>query len=191
MSDLLSLGASGLRAYSRALSTVGDNIANAQTAGYARRAVRLEEAMPAAGGMLYRNSILPGGVLTNGVSRAVDDWLVQDSRVAAGDAGRNTSRLQWMEITETALDDGPTGVGSSITAIFNAADKLSADPGNNALRGEFLQAVGNAAEAFRRTAAGLESASSGIAADAHGSVNTVNANLVALQRVNEGLATAR
>ena len=30
MSDLLGIGASGLRAYSRAMSTVGDNIANAQ-----------------------------------------------------------------------------------------------------------------------------------------------------------------
>ncbi|MEN9391814.1 MAG: hypothetical protein RLZZ104_157, partial [Pseudomonadota bacterium] len=29
MTDLLNIGASGLRAYSKALSTVGDNIANA------------------------------------------------------------------------------------------------------------------------------------------------------------------
>ena len=43
MSDLLSVGASGLRAYGRALSNVGDNIANAQTPGYARRTARLEE----------------------------------------------------------------------------------------------------------------------------------------------------
>ena len=43
MSDLLSVGASGLRAYGRALSNVGDNIANAQTPGYARRTTRLEE----------------------------------------------------------------------------------------------------------------------------------------------------
>ena len=40
MSDLLGIGYSGLKAYSRALSTIGDNIANAQTPGYARR--RLE-----------------------------------------------------------------------------------------------------------------------------------------------------
>ena len=35
MTDLLGIGYSGLKAYSRALSTVGDNIANAQTPGYA------------------------------------------------------------------------------------------------------------------------------------------------------------
>ena len=63
MSDLLAIGASGIKAYSRALSVVGDNIANAQTEGYVRRDVRLAEA-PAAGDIvLSRNSIRPGGVL--------------------------------------------------------------------------------------------------------------------------------
>src|SRR3546814_4657054 len=42
MSDLLGIGASGLRAYSAALATIGDNIANAQSPGFARRA-RSEE----------------------------------------------------------------------------------------------------------------------------------------------------
>ncbi|WP_411290775.1 flagellar basal body protein [Sphingorhabdus sp.] len=61
MSDLLAIGASGIKAYSRALSVVGDNIANAQTDGYVRRTVRLEEA-PAAGDLvLSRNSLRPGG----------------------------------------------------------------------------------------------------------------------------------
>ena len=44
MSDLLAIGASGVKAYGKALSVVGDNIANAQTEGYIRRTVRLEEA---------------------------------------------------------------------------------------------------------------------------------------------------
>ena len=43
MSDLLSIGYTGLRAYSKALSMVGDNIANAQTPGYARRRLELGE----------------------------------------------------------------------------------------------------------------------------------------------------
>ena len=45
MSDLLGIGYSGLKAYSRALSTIGDNIANAQTPGYARRRLEMMEAV--------------------------------------------------------------------------------------------------------------------------------------------------
>ena len=43
MTDLLNIGASGLRAYRASLAVTGDNIANAQTAGYARRSLRLSE----------------------------------------------------------------------------------------------------------------------------------------------------
>ena len=37
MSDLLSIGSTGVRAYQTALNVVGENIANATTQGYVRR----------------------------------------------------------------------------------------------------------------------------------------------------------
>ena len=39
MSDLLSIGTSGLSAYRSALAAIGDNVANAEVAGYSRRTV--------------------------------------------------------------------------------------------------------------------------------------------------------
>jgi flagellar hook-associated protein 1 len=115
MSDLLAIGASGIKAYSRALSTVGDNIANAQTPGYVRRSVRMEEATSAGDIVLSRNSIRPGGVSAAGVTRAVDEWLVDDARIASGDAARSAAKLSWISVTESALDDGASGVGASLT----------------------------------------------------------------------------
>ena len=40
MSDLLSIGASGLAAYRNALNTIGENVANAETPRYSRRTDR-------------------------------------------------------------------------------------------------------------------------------------------------------
>lgn len=191
MSDLLSIGTSGIKAYSRALSTISDNIANAQTPGYARRSVQLEEARASGDLVLYRNNIRPGGVAVAGVARAVDEWLINDSRVASGDASRYSARLEWMAIAEKSLDDGADGVGSNLTAIFTAADQLSAIPGDNTLRAQFLQAVDATAIAFRRTATSLASATAGIGSEAQSAVNQVNSDLVALQRVNDGLLRAR
>ncbi len=191
MSDLLSIGTSGIKAYSRALSTISDNIANAQTPGYARRSVQLEEARASGDLVLYRNNIRPGGVTVGGVVRAVDDWLVADSRVASGDASRYSARLEWMEIAENSLDDGADGVGSNLTAIFTTADQLSATPGDVTLRAQFLGAVDSTAAAFRRTANSLTTASAGITADAQSGSNQVNSDLIALQRVNDGLLRSR
>lgn len=191
MSDLLAIGASGIKAYSRALSVVGDNIANAQTEGYVRRTVRLEEA-PAAGDIvLSRNSIRPGGVLAAGVERSVDQWLSDDARTAGGEASRQTARLDWISAAERALDDGTDGIGSSVTAIFAAADQLGANPGDDALRRQFLLAVDQSATAFRRTATSLSSAATGVATEANGTVGQLNTDLTALTRVNDGIRRAR
>lgn len=191
MTDLMSIGASGLRAYRDALGTTSDNIANAQTAGYVRRTVQLAET-PGSGDMvLYRSATSPSGVLVQGVQRSIDQWLVEDSRVSIGGADRASTRLQWLQASERALDDGQSGVGQSLTTMFNAADALASDPSNTAARSTFLADVSATTDAFRQTAAQLQSVASGIATSAQTGVDQVNSDITALQRVNEGLLRAR
>lgn len=191
MTDLLNIGASGLRAYSRALATVGDNIANAQTAGYARRTVQLREA-PAAGDIvLSRNSIRPGGVEIAGLSRSVDSWLVDDARTSSGEAGQASARLRWVEAAERVVGDDGNGIGSRLTAVFNTADELAGDPGNQTLRRQFLLAVDETASTFRQTASSLSAQANALAEAANGEATQLNTDLAALERVNAGLRRAR
>lgn len=191
MSDLLGIGASGVRAYSSALQVTGDNIANANTQGYVRRTARLVE--PAAGrdGMLYRAQIGADGVTAAGVTRSSDRWLTEDARTAGGDAARASARLGWLEATERAIDDGGEGVGRSLTALFNRADELAADPVSAARRGAFLQSADTVAVSVRRTADGLTSGSAGVAQAATLAIDALNTDLTALARVNDGLRRAR
>lgn len=191
MSDLINIGASGIKAYSRALSTVGDNIANVQTPGFARRDIRLEETPPGGSIRFYNNDVRPGGVLIDGVTRAVDEWLTQDARTSNSDSGASAARSTWIEATERALDDGTGGVGSSITGIFNSADQLASNPTNPALRNNFLNSVDQGAAALRRTAMQLQSAQDGVAQQSATSIDQVNNDLNTLNRVNDGLRRAR
>ena len=92
MSDLLSIGYTGLRAYSKALSMVGDNIANAQTPGYARRRLELGEVPAGSNMVLYSGSVTPGGVNIKGVVRSVDQWLIEDARISGGDSERAATK---------------------------------------------------------------------------------------------------
>ncbi len=191
MPDLMNNGASGLRAYSSALATVGDNIANAQTAGYARRTVRLREA-PAAGDIiLSRNSIRPGGVEVAGLSRSVDSWLVDDARISSGDANQAATRLNWIQAAERGIADDGHNIGTRLTAIFNIADELASDPASQPLRQQFLLAIDETAASFRQTAAALSHAADGVAGAAEGEITQLDTDLNALERVNEGLRRAR
>lgn len=191
MSDLLAIGASGVKAYGRALSVVGDNIANAQTDGYVRRTVRLEES-PAARDMgLSRNNLRPGGVSAAGVTREFDQWLIDDARIASGEAARQSARLNWISATENALGNGGNDISATITAIFATADQLSANPNDATLRRQFLNNVDDSASAFRQTADALSSAANGVAMETRSAVDQLNTDLSALSRVNDGLRRAR
>ncbi len=191
MSDLLGLGAAGVRGYSRALQTIGDNIANAQTPGYARRSTVFSEQIGSGQSVLYRNQIAPNGVVVSGVNRAVDPWLIEDARAASSDAARSGARLNGLQAVESVLDDGGAGVGRAMTALFNRADQLAADPSGATQRSAFLQSVDDVAATFRRTADGLSRASGGVAAAAGVTVDTLNADTQALARINDGLRRAR
>jgi len=191
MSDLLSIGYSGLKAYSRALSTIGDNIANAQTPGYARRRLEMMEAVGGGNSIFYRGNTNPGGVDIRGIDRSVDAWLIEDSRISGGDSERLATKLGWLDKVEGALGDETNGIKTSLTKLFTTADQLTADPSNQTLRSQFLQAADDVASGFRTVAGQLDKMADGIEAAATGSVDQFNANLNALEAINVGLRKAR
>lgn len=191
MSDLLGIGASALKSYQAALSAVGENVANAQTPGYARRRVVLQEStVVGTGDIGYRPQVTFNGVTAAGVVRAWDDFKADEARFAISAAGRAGVREQWLGSVETALDDGPSGVGSAMTGFFTAAASLASDPGDPLGRGAVLSALDNVAGAFRNTGQALARISDGVGQAAGLEVSALNDALKALGDVNGGLAPA-
>lgn len=184
MSDLLSIGASGIKSYQTALSAISNNVSNAQTPGYTRRTVSLAE--NSVNGNTTTTTF--NGVKTASVGRAGNDYLAGAARTAASEAGRTDVSETWLSAAETALDDSTTGVGQSATALFNAGDALAADPGSTSNRQAFLAAATQTATAFRTTASALADTSDNIATTAQTTVQTVNADLDALDKINAALA---
>ncbi len=191
MSDLLGIGYSGLKAYSRALSTIGDNIANAQTPGYARRRLDMMESVSGNDSLFYRGSVNPSGVEIRGVNRSVDAWLIDDSRLSSGDSERAATKLGWLGKVEGALSDESNGIKTGLTKLFTTADQLTADPSNMTLRSQFLQAADDVASGFRTAAGELDRMGDGIEGAAASTVDQFNANLTALEQINIGLRKAR
>ena len=191
MSDLLGIGYSGLKAYSRALSTIGDNIANAQTPGYARRRLEMMEAVGGGNSIFYRGNTNPGGVDIRGLDRSVDAWLIEDSRLTSGDAERAATKLDWLGKVEGALSDETNGIKTGLTNLYTTADQLTSDPSNRTLRAQFLQSADDIASGFRTAANELDKMGEGIEGAAASEVDTFNANLGALEQINIGLRKAR
>lgn len=191
MSDLLQIGRSGVIAYRAALSTVGENVSNAETEGYTRRKVVLtESATAASNNFIYRSSAVFGGVEVGSVQRVFDNYRASYARFSNSEAARTDAKATWLGTAEAALDDSNVGAGVKMGSVFNAAEGLSADVSSDTNRRTMLTALQDAANQFNTTATALSSAADGISTAAQASVSSLNDNLGTLVRINVALRRA-
>ena len=191
MSGLLSIGKTGVLAYRDALAGISENVVNANNDGFARRQVTMKEQTAAAGPiLLYRNSSSFNGVQAADVTRVWDQYRAQTAWSANSDSSQASTRSQWFGTVESALDDGDSGVGVKLTAIFTSANALSANPTDGTLRQSFLYAIQDAAGSINNTAAALTKIGSTVSTHATDAVAQVNDALATLAKVNIALKTS-
>lgn len=188
MTDLLSIGASGTKAYRAALAAISENISNADTANYARRSIRMSEsAVSTSTSLLYVPSATFGGVEIAGVVRASDPYLDAAARMTGNQIGSAAARAQWLSDIETAVNDTENGAGQLMTTMFASAETLAANPTSETLNVNFLFNVEQVIAAFQQSANDLQTVSDGIGSAATISISTINDTLAELARVNDGL----
>lgn len=185
MSDLLGLGASGVRAYQTALDIVGENIANANVPGYARRTAVVAENPSAGGGFpLTRQTAAGSGVNVSGIARAYDAFLTSDARTASGDYTRAQTRQYWLSEIESFLNTGSQGLSGRLTSFYNTAQDVASDPTSLSARDAFLSAAGEVAAQFRSLAQSFDATRTGIKQDVDQTVDRINDLTSALSTLN-------
>lgn len=190
MSDLLSIGSTGVRAYQTAMNVVGENIANASTKGYVRRDAKLTEAMGAAGRNILTNNYRIGqGVNAFTVERAWDELKAAEVRTSSAEAGRTNSTIVWLDRIEKAL--GGINIGASLTKFFNAAEGVAADPTGTAPRTAMLDAAAGVGNAFTATTTSLRTIDGDLRASAAEAVDQLNNFALGLAEANVGLVRSR
>ncbi|MFM6852934.1 MAG: flagellar hook-associated protein FlgK [Sphingopyxis sp.] len=186
MSDLFGIGTSALRAYRTAMAATSENVANSETVGFARRTATIKEG-PINNETGYVDF---GGSRPSTVTRSWDRFVAAHTRTASANAEQADVRQSWLQRIENSFDDGAAGVGTSITALFNAGERLAADPTSSAGRAIFTTAMASTADAFRRTSTALSAVDENITIATDAEVNAVNNAMAALSNVNAALRTA-
>jgi flagellar hook-associated protein 1 len=131
MSDLLASltsAARALQAQQTGLDVVGQNIANVNTAGYARRQVSLASVAPS------DNRSAGGGVEVTDIRATRDEFLERRLRLERPAEGRESALADTLSVVESALGSSGSSVDASLTAFFNAWSDLSQDPTSSTMR---------------------------------------------------------
>lgn len=187
MSDMLSIGASGVRAYQSALATVGENIANVNSTGYTRRTVALTEITGGAGSITSQG--VGNGVLMTGITRATDTYSSAALRASTSDLSRTTKGAEWLDRIQSALTGN--ALTTRVTSFFASAQSLAAEPSSAALRTGMMSAASSAATAFTATGRAFDQVDSDIDTAGNQAAQTLTSLAGSLSKVNEGLGRSQ
>jgi flagellar hook-associated protein 1 FlgK len=137
MSNLFVTGLSGLQAFRQALDVTGQNIANANTDGYVRqRADLVARASTQVGASWVGN-----GVEVARLTRVVDDFLADQSRVAQSSAAQLEMFASQAARVSNLLGDASGGLSTTLQQLSNAIEAVATEPGSIAARQGLIGAL--------------------------------------------------
>ena len=146
MTDLLSIGATGINVYQRALGTVSNNIANLGTEGYSRQTTELKQNQPIQVGRGFVGT----GAYFDSVSRQYDSFLEVSLQQATADLGSHEAVAEYAARLVDLVGGEKTGLATSFNKFFSAAQTLSTDPASTAFRSSFLRTSEELASSVNR-----------------------------------------
>lgn len=139
VADILNVSKTGIYAAQNTLQTVSHNIANANTPGFSRQAIPLQNIT---GGRGSRG----GGVHMAEVTRQLDKLVDRRQELGTGELGRLGARDRFLVLIEQAYNDmGGEGLAKRLDALYASADTLADNPTNPVEREEFVTRAGSMA----------------------------------------------
>src|SRR3954454_20806775 len=132
---------SGLVAQRRALEVTGQNVANANTAGYTRQRADLESVGgPAVPAMYSKYDGAGDGVKVASVSRITDTFLQARAQTEAGKvAAQDATATALARIEDVFPEPSDSALGSTLADTWNAWSDVANNPGDEAPRSALLQ----------------------------------------------------
>ncbi len=144
MSNIFDVGSSALNSLQRAISTTGNNIANANTDGYSRQEVEFASRTPnRIGGVT-----LGTGVEISSIRRAYDQFLTQDVQARTSSSGYYSLYSTTAEQIDNLLADPATSISSAMDHLFAAMEAVANSPTSQPERQVLLSEAGTLANRF-------------------------------------------
>jgi flagellar hook-associated protein 1 FlgK len=177
----------GLEADQSALSTVANNVANANTTGYTRETPNWQENTPVEiGGVSYGAGVTETGA-TSVRDRVLTERLDQQQQLASASDTRLSSlnTIQALFTPASGSTNSTAGdIGSDITGFFNSFSSLEANPGNNALRQQVLATANTLAGDVSSVAASVNAQRAALDQEASGVSIQVNSLTGSIAQLN-------
>lgn len=184
MSDMLSIGSSGISAYQRALATVSNNIANVNTEGYSRQDIQVSSNQP----RLLGGGYIGTGVRFDAVKRQYDEFIESNLRNSTSDLKAQEPLLSYVNRVIDIMGNANIGLTSALNQFFQSARDLSSDPASTVQRSIFLRDSDGLASRFRQLATQLETLNKETSQAVETTLGQVNSFTTQLAQLNKQMS---
>jgi flagellar hook-associated protein 1 len=179
--SLLSIGKTGLYAAQAALATTGNNITNANVAGYSREVV-VQSTATSMGGA---NGYIGTGTQVAQVKRYSDDFLNAQVRTAqASSSGLDAYQAQVQQI-DNLLADTTSGLSPALQDFFSSVQNLTGDGAGVSSRGSFISAADTLAARFQSMTGRMDEIRKGVNTQITASVTSINTYAKQIAQLND------
>jgi flagellar hook-associated protein 1 len=188
VSDVFGISLSALQAFQTAISVTSNNIANANTPGYADESVDLTAAMPQSNG----SAPIGAGVDVASVNRAFSQLNANQLNTSQSALGQLNSLQNYTNQIDNIVGTTGGGLSTALQSYYSAWSTVADDPTSTAARQALLGAAQSVASAFQSTNSQLQGLNSGInqsiTADVS-QINSLGSSIAALnQQIEVGTA---
>jgi flagellar hook-associated protein 1 FlgK len=179
--SLLSIGKTGLYAAQAALATAGNNITNANVAGYSREVVVQSTSISMGGA----NGYIGTGTQVAQVKRYSDDFLNAQVRTAqASSSGLDAYQAQVQQI-DNLLADTTSGLSPALQNFFSSVQNLTGDGAGVSSRGSFISSADTLAARFQSMTGRMDEIRKGVNTQITASVTSINTYAKQIAQLND------
>ncbi len=181
MSDLFSISTTALQAFEAAINVTSNNIANANTPGYAREIVDLSATAPQTIGQ----AAVGTGVAISGINRAYSQSAENQLNTSQSTLSQLTSLQNFTSQIDNIVGTTAGGVTTALQNYYNAWSTVAADPTSTPSRQALLSSAQALAQTFQTTSSQLQGLNSQINAGITADVQQINSDATSIASLNQ------
>jgi flagellar hook-associated protein 1 FlgK len=186
MSDLFSISISALQAFQTAISVTGNNIANANTPGYAKESVNLVAAAPQSN----TGNQIGAGVDVASVTRAINQLNNNQLNASQSSLGQLNSLQTYTNQIDNIIGTTAGGLTTALQNYYGAWSTVANDPTSTAARQALIGQAQAVANSFQTTSGQLQSLNTSINAGITADVSQINSLSASIASVNKQIVVA-
>jgi flagellar hook-associated protein 1 FlgK len=186
LSDVFAITISALQAYQTALQVTSNNIANANTPGYARETVQLTNAAPQSNGA----ASIGAGVQVAGINRAYNALAANQLNTSQSSLGQLNSLQSYTTQIDNIVGSTAGGLSTALQNYYSAWSTVANGPTSTASRQALLGQAQSVAAAFQSSNSQLQGLNSNINSSITADVTQINSLGSSIASLNNQIVVA-